>query len=62
MTHPSPLPDRELLDEDLQILRATLATLLQDIRAISAQAAEAATVAVAQLDRIRHEVAHPRKS
>ena len=46
---PPPL-SREVIDQDLQIMRATLSVLLQDIRHISSQAADSVQNAVVQLD------------
>lgn len=53
-----PIPlSREVIDQDLQIMRATLSVLLQDIRQISAQAANSVQNAVVQLDQARREFA-----
>jgi len=53
-----PIPlSREVIDQDLQIMRATLSVLLQDIRHISAQAADSVQNAVVQLDQARREFA-----
>ncbi|MBP6307670.1 MAG: hypothetical protein KA334_03035 [Opitutaceae bacterium] len=56
---PPPL-SREVIDQDLQIMRATLSVLLQDIRHISSQAADSVQNAVVQLDQARREFAPQR--
>lgn len=45
----SPL-NKEILDEDLQIIRVTLATIADDIRHFSPRAAEAVKTALVHLD------------
>ncbi|HNW41781.1 MAG TPA: hypothetical protein PKN08_07775 [Opitutaceae bacterium] len=53
---PPPL-SREVIDQDLQIMHATLSVLLQDIRHISSQAADSVQNAVVLLDQARREFA-----
>ena len=56
-----PIPlSREVIDQDLQIMRATLSVLLQDIRHISSQAADSVQNAVVLLDQARREFAPQR--
>jgi ElaB/YqjD/DUF883 family membrane-anchored ribosome-binding protein len=53
----SPTTDsrRQMLDEDLQIVRVTLATILDDVRTFSDQAANAIQEAIERLDRAQSE-------
>ncbi len=44
-----------MLDEDLQIVRVTLATILDDVRAFSDQAADTIQEAIERLDRAQSE-------
>ncbi|HTZ19549.1 MAG TPA: hypothetical protein VMC06_01600 [Opitutaceae bacterium] len=46
---------RQMLDEDLQIVRVTLATILTDVRTFSDQAADAIQEAIERLDRAQSE-------
>ena len=53
---------RQILDEDLQIIRVTLATITDDVRRISGRAADAIQEALAKLDVAQREFTHVRKS
>lgn len=46
---------REVLDQDLQIIRVTLATILGDVREFSGSAATAMQEALEKLDRAQRE-------
>ena len=46
-------PNKEILDEDLQIIRVTFATIADDIRYFSPRAAEAVQTALVHLDEAR---------
>ena len=48
---------RQILDEDLQIIRVTLATIVTDVRQISSLAADAVQEALAKLDTAQREFA-----
>ncbi|HWA08866.1 MAG TPA: hypothetical protein VG838_05295 [Opitutaceae bacterium] len=51
MDHHDPVPSRrELLDQDLQIVRVTLATISGDVRGFSDRAADAIEEALEKLD------------
>ena len=50
-------PQRELLDEDLQIIRVTLATIVSDVRRFSTGAADAIQAALLNVDQARREFA-----
>jgi hypothetical protein len=52
---------REMLDEDLQIVRVTLATISDDVRGFSECAADAIQDALAEVDRARQEFARTRE-
>jgi len=52
---PTTASHRQMLDEDLQIVRVTLATILEDVRAFSDQAADAIQEAIERLDRAQSE-------
>jgi hypothetical protein len=54
----SALSHRQILDEDLQIIRVTLATINDDVRNFSSQAADAITEALEKLDRAQWEFTH----
>jgi len=54
MDYPAPL-DHEVLDEDLQIVLATLATITDDVRRHSGPAAELVQEALERLERARQE-------
>ena len=47
--------NRQILDEDLMIIRATLATIVDDVRRFSGGAADAIKKALEQLDRAQGE-------
>jgi hypothetical protein len=47
-----------MLEEDLQIVRATLATITGDVREFSHHAAEAIQQAVEKIDHAQYEFAH----
>jgi hypothetical protein len=47
--------ERQILDEDLQIIRATLATITKDVRQFSVYAANAIPEALEKLDRAQWE-------
>ena len=47
---PTVPPNKEILDEDLQIIRVTLATIADDVRYFSPPAAEAMKAALIHLD------------
>lgn len=49
---------REVLDQDLQIIRVTLATIMSDVRRFSGGAAEAMQEALVKLDRAQVEFSH----
>ncbi|HTT58103.1 MAG TPA: hypothetical protein VMF63_13395 [Opitutaceae bacterium] len=50
---------REVLDQDLQIIRVTLATILGDVREFSGSAATAMQEALEKLDRAQREFSRP---
>jgi hypothetical protein len=52
---PLPCSRRQILDEDLQIVRVTLATIVSDVRTFSEQAADTIEEAIARLDRAQRE-------
>ena len=47
--------ERQILDEDLQIIRVTLATITEDVRQFSDRAADAIQEALEKLDRAQWE-------
>jgi hypothetical protein len=47
--------NHQTLDEDLQIIRATLATIVGDVRSFSGGAADALQEALEKLDRAQRE-------
>lgn len=47
--------ERQILDEDLQIIRVTLATITEDVRQFSDRAANAIQEALEKLDRAQWE-------
>jgi len=51
-------PERQTLDEDLQIIRVTLATITEDVRHFSGGAAQAMQEALAKLDLAQQEFSH----
>jgi len=51
-------PERQVLDEDLQIIRVTLATITEDVRRFSTGAAQAMVEALKKLDRAQREFSH----
>jgi hypothetical protein len=51
---------REILDEDLQIVRVTLATISDDVRGFSTSAADAIQDALVKLDCAQQEFARAR--
>ncbi len=53
-------PKRQILDEDLQIIRVTLATITEDVRHFSAGAAKAMQEALEKLDVAQREFSHAR--
>ena len=52
---PTTASRRQMLDEDLQIVRVTLATIMEDVRAFSDQAAGTIQEAIERLDRAQSE-------
>jgi hypothetical protein len=52
---------REILDEDLQIIRVTLKTITQDVRHFSTVAADAIQEALVKLDRAQSELTRLRR-
>ncbi len=50
--------DRQVLDEDLQIIRVTLATIKDDVRQVSVSAAKAIQDALQKLDLAQEEFSH----
>jgi hypothetical protein len=50
-------PTRQMLDEDLQIVRGTLDAILADVRQVSTRAADEVEDAILKLDRARREFA-----
>jgi hypothetical protein len=50
-------PQPEMLDQDLQIIRVTLATIVADVRRISTGAADAIQEALQNVDQARREFA-----
>jgi hypothetical protein len=56
MEHSTP-SKQQILDEDLQIIRVTLATIVTDVRQFSARAADAVQDALAKLDAAQREFA-----
>jgi hypothetical protein len=61
MEHLNP-SHRQILDEDLQIIRVTLATIITDVRHFSARAADAVQEAMVKLDAAQKEFSHVGKS
>ena len=59
---PSPPSQRQVLDEDLQIIRVTLATITDDVRTFSGRAADAIQEALEKLDFAQQEFSHEGKS
>ncbi len=57
MEHSVP-PERQTLDEDLQIIRVTLATITDDVRHFSKAAAKAMQEALQKLDLAQREFSH----
>ncbi len=57
MEHSVP-PERQTLDEDLQIIRVTLATITEPVRRFSDGAARAMQEALKKLDRAQREFSH----
>lgn len=53
---PQPRLTREVLDEDLQIIRATLATIHGDLHRLSSDAGEAVKRALNSIDEARNAV------
>ncbi len=51
-------PQWQVLDEDLQIIRVTLATITKDVRRFSNGAAQAMVEALKKLDRAQREFSH----
>ena len=49
---------RQTLDEDLQIIRVTLATIMDDVRRFSGNAADSMQEALEKLDRAQREFTH----
>lgn len=54
--------ERQILDEDLQIIRVTLATITEDVRHFSGRAADAIQEALEKLDVAQREFTRVRKS
>jgi len=54
----SPLT-RQIIDEDLQIIRVTLATIAGDVRRFSPQAAVAVQTALTELDHAQQAFSRP---
>jgi len=54
----SPLK-RQVLDEDLQIIRVTLATIADDVRSYSPEAAAAVKTALMELDHAQQVFSRP---
>ena len=54
----SPLK-RQVLDEDLQIIRVTLATIADDVHSYSPEAAVAVKTALSQLDHAQQAFSRP---
>ena len=52
---PTTASRHQMLDEDLQIVRVTLATILDDVRTFSDQAADTIQEAIERLDRAQNE-------
>jgi hypothetical protein len=46
---------KQILDEDLQIIRVTLATIVSDVRSLSSRAADAVQEALEKLDKAQRE-------
>ncbi len=59
---PPPASKQQILDEDLQIIRVTLATITEDVRKFSSRAADAIQEALVKLDFAQHEFSHEGKS
>jgi hypothetical protein len=57
MEHLTP-SERQILDEDLQIIRVTLATITGDVRYFSDRAANAIQEALEKLDLAQQEFSH----
>jgi hypothetical protein len=56
MEHPV-AQKRQILNEDLQIIRVTLATIVTDVRTFSSRAADAVQEALEKLDTAQREFA-----
>ena len=56
---PDSPPNKEILDEDLQIIRVTLATIADDIRHFSPLAAKAVKTALVHLDEAQKVFSRP---
>lgn len=52
-------PTRQVLDEDLQIVRGTLAAITDDVRSYSDRAADAIQEALERLDVAQREISRP---
>jgi hypothetical protein len=55
----SPALSAQILDEDLQIVRATLACIAEDIAGVSVPAGQSVRAALAQLDQAHAEILRP---
>ena len=53
-------PNVQVLDEDLQIMRATLATIADDVQSLSGEAGHAVVEALEKIDHAQAEVARLR--
>jgi hypothetical protein len=58
MNAPSSLP-QQVLEEDIQIVRATLASITDDLTRFSPQAGQAVSEALEKLDEARAEFSRP---
>ncbi len=61
MEHPI-TSERQILDEDLQIIRVTLATIVNDVRHFSARAADAVQEALVKLNAAQEAFSHAGES
>jgi hypothetical protein len=56
---PSPALNAQILEEDLSIVRATLACIAEDVANVSVQAGQSVRAALVQLDQAHAEIRRP---
>ena len=59
---PQPAPSPQVLDEDLQIVRATLASISDDVNRLSPHAGQAVNDALVKIDEAHAEFVRTEKS